>query len=119
MKSRLYEIIDRDRVGKMTAEELQAALRLPAHAQAISQMILRKESEWFYQTQKWDALDELLGHSGSTPHLNWLAEKQRIAQMGWWTEVAEKVGLPSWGAALSFSSVWTFRWIYTEFLRLR
>ncbi|WP_224795759.1 hypothetical protein [Pseudomonas fluorescens] len=58
----------------MTAEELQAALRFPAHAQAISQLIIRKESEWFHQTQKWDALDELLGHSGSTPHLNWLAE---------------------------------------------
>nr|WP_259334697.1 hypothetical protein [Pseudomonas sp. DP16D-R1] len=108
MKSRLYEIIDRDRVGKMTAEELQAALRLPAHAQAISQMILRKESEWFYQTQKWDALDELLGHSGSTPHLNWLAEKQRIAQMGWWTEVAEKVGLPSWGRPYHFHPMGLF-----------
>jgi hypothetical protein len=55
------------------------------------------ESEWFYQEQKWDALDELLGHSGSTPHLNWVAEKQRIEQMSWWGEVAEKVGLPPWG----------------------
>ncbi|MDF9777664.1 pesticin C-terminus-like muramidase [Pseudomonas baetica] len=105
MKSRLYEIINRERVGKMTAEELQAALRLPAHAQAISQMILRKESEWFYQTQKWDALDELLGHSGSTPHLNWLAEKQRIEQMSWWGDVAEKVGLPSWGRPYHFHPI--------------
>jgi hypothetical protein len=105
MKSQLYDIIDRDRVGKMTAEELQAALRLPALAQAISQMILRKESEWFYQTPKWDALDELLGHSGSTPHLNWLAEKQRIEQMSWWGEVAEKVGLPSWGRPYHFHPI--------------
>jgi hypothetical protein len=60
------------------------------------------ESEWFYQEQKWDALDELLGHSGSTPHLNWVAEKQRIEQMGWWGEVAEKVGLPPWGRPYHF-----------------
>ena len=105
MKSRLYEIIDRNRDGKMTAEELQAVLHLPAHAQAISQLIIRKESEWFHQTKKWDALDELLGHSGSTPHLNWLAEKQRIQQMCWWGEVAEKVGLPSWGKVFHFHPV--------------
>jgi predicted chitinase len=105
MKSRLYEIIDRNRDGKMTATELQAALERPVHAQSISQMILYKESEWFQQPKIWDALDELLGHSGSTPHLNWLAEKQRIAQMGWWREVAEKVGLPSWGSAYHFHPI--------------
>ena len=105
MKSRLYEIIDRNRDGKMTATELQAALELPAHAQSISQMILYKESEWFHQPKIWDALDELLGHSGSTPHLNWLAEKQRIAEMGWWRDVAEQVGLPSWGSAYHFHPI--------------
>ena len=105
MKSRLYEIIDHDRDGKMTATELQAALQLPAHAQSISQMILYKESEWFHQPKVWDALDELLGHSGSTPHLNWLAEKQRIAEMAWWKDVAEKVGLPSWGSVYHFHPV--------------
>lgn len=105
MKSRLYEIIDRNRDGKMTATELQTALERPAHAQAISQMILYKESEWFHQPKVWDALDELLGHSGSTPHLHWLAEKQRIAEMSWWREVAEKVGLPSWGSAYHFHPI--------------
>ncbi len=105
MKSRLYEIIDRNRDGKMTATELQAALERPAHAQSIAQMILYKESEWFHQPKVWDALDELLGHSGSTPHLHWLAEKQRIAQMGWWRDVAEKVGLPSWGSAYHFHPI--------------
>jgi predicted chitinase len=110
MKSRLYDIIDRNRDGKLTADELQAALRLPAHAQAISQMILYKESEWFHNTRKWDALDELLGHSGSTPHLNWVAEKQRIEQMGWWGEVAKKLGVSSWGKAYHFHPVGLSGW---------
>jgi GH24 family phage-related lysozyme (muramidase) len=105
MKSRLYEIIGRNPDGKITATELKAALERPAHAQSISQMILYKESEWFQQPKIWDALDELLGHSGSTPHLNWLAEKQRIAQLGWWGDVAEKVGLPSWGSAYHFHPI--------------
>ncbi|WP_223533265.1 hypothetical protein [Pseudomonas sp. GL-RE-20] len=103
--SRLFDIIDRNRDGKMTAEELQAAITLPAHAQSISQLIIYKESEWYHQPQKWDALDELLGHSGSTPHLNWLAEKQRIKQISWWSEVAEKVGLPVYGKVFHFHPV--------------
>jgi predicted chitinase len=97
MKSRLYDIIDRDHDGKMTAEELQAAISLPAHAQSLSQLVIHYESEWHYKPKKWDALDEVLGHSGSTPHLNWLAEKERIKQMSWWDEVATKVGLPADG----------------------
>ncbi|MBV7549916.1 hypothetical protein KW849_26905 [Pseudomonas sp. PDM26] len=105
MKRRLYEIIGRHPDGTLTVTELLAALERPAHAQAISQMVLYKESEWFQQPKIWDALDELLGHSGSTPHLNWLAEKQRIAQMGWWRDVAEKVGLPSWGSAYHFHPI--------------
>lgn len=93
VKNRLYDIIDRDRDGKMTAEELQAAISLPAHAQSISRLIIHGESEWF-RPEKWDRLDEILGYSSSTPHLNWLAEKKRIKQISWWSEVEEKVGLP-------------------------
>ncbi|VVO41832.1 hypothetical protein PS691_05815 [Pseudomonas fluorescens] len=89
----------------MTAEELQAALSLPAHAQSISQLIIYAESEWYYRAQKWDPLDEVLGHSGSTPHLNWLAEKERLKQISWWEEVAEKVGLPTWGKVYHFHPI--------------
>ncbi|MBT2337749.1 hypothetical protein J7E36_01095 [Pseudomonas fluorescens] len=105
VQRRLFDIIDRNRDGKMTAEELQAALRVPAHAQSIAQLIVLKESEWFYRPYKWDALDELLGHSGSTPHVNWFAEKERIRQLCWWDEVAEKVGLPGDGKVYHFHPV--------------
>jgi predicted chitinase len=105
IRSSLFDIIDPNRVGQITADELQAALRLPAQAQAIAQMIIRKESEWFHRAHVWDVLDEMLGHSGSTPHLNWLAEKQRIKELSWWEEVADKVGLPSWGKAYHFHPI--------------
>ncbi|NMX84946.1 hypothetical protein HBO11_05215 [Pseudomonas sp. WS 5010] len=97
MKERLYDIIDRDGNKKMTAEEIQAAIQIPAHAQSISRLIICCESEWYYKPQKWDGLDEMFGHGGSTPHINWLAEKERIKQLSWWDEVAEKVGLPADG----------------------
>ncbi len=97
VRSRLYDIIDRDKNGTMTAEELRVAIGLPAQAQSLSQLIIHYESEWRHTPQKWDALDEILGHSGSTPLLNSLAEKGRIKQMSWWDEVATKVGLPAHG----------------------
>ncbi len=97
IKKRLHDIIDRNRDNKITAEEIQAAMRIPAHAQSISQLIIRYESEWHYKPHKWDGLDEMFGHGGSTPHLNWMAEKERIKQISWWGAVADKVGLPSDG----------------------
>ncbi|WP_413703690.1 hypothetical protein [Pseudomonas sp. Pseusp16] len=105
LKQRLYDIIDRDRDGRMTAKELRAAISLPAHAQTISQLIVCCDSEWYYKEGKWDRLDELLGHSGSTPNLDWFAEKRRIKQMSWWNEVATRVGLPGHGEVYHFHPV--------------
>jgi hypothetical protein len=68
-------------------------------------LIVNCESEWYHKPGKWDRLDEVLGHSGSTPHLNWLAEKQRIRQMCWWGEVAAGVGLPAHGEVYHFHPV--------------
>jgi hypothetical protein len=81
----------------ITADDLRAAIRIPAHAQALSRLIINCESEWSYKSHKWDVLDEMLGHAGSTPHVNWLAEKQRIEQLSWWGEIASGVGLPVHG----------------------
>ena len=94
MKGHRYDIIDRDHNEEITAEDLQAAISLPAHAQSLSQLIIHYESEWRHERNKWDVLDEVLGHSGSTPLLNWFAEKDRIKEISWWNEVAGKVGLP-------------------------
>jgi len=105
MKSHLYDVIDRNRDGKMTAEELQTAIALPAHAQSLSQLIMLYESEWRHLSCKWDELDEVLGHSGSTPLLNWVAEKGRIKEISWWNEVALKVGLPEDGRVYHFHPV--------------
>jgi predicted chitinase len=97
IKNRLYDIIDRNKDGHITAAEVQGALMLPAHAQSLSQLIVYYESEWRHTPHKWDELDELLGHSGSTPNKNWLAEKERIKQTSWWGDVASQVGLPAHG----------------------
>ncbi|WP_162945845.1 hypothetical protein [Pseudomonas sp. DY-1] len=81
----------------MTAKELQAALRIPAHAQSVSQLVIHYESEWYYQERKWDALDKVLGHTFSAPMLNWIAEKERVKKLAWWGEVAAKGIFPKSG----------------------
>ncbi|BAU77131.1 lysozyme family protein [Metapseudomonas furukawaii] len=94
IRSRLFDLVDRERHEVMTAEELQQALHLPALAQSISRLAIYSESEWHWRPGKWDALDDLFGHSSSSPHHNWLAEKERIQQLCWWNEVAPRLGLP-------------------------
>jgi predicted chitinase len=105
LKTRLHDIIDPNRDGPITSKELRAAINFPAHAQKIAQLITYAESEWHYRAMKWDPLDEILGHSGSTPHLNWLAEKERLKQLSWWDETATKVGLPAHGKVFHFHPV--------------
>ncbi|WP_207885643.1 hypothetical protein [Pseudomonas sp. 30_B] len=106
LQQRLYDLIpDGDANGKMTANELQAGLRLPAVAQSISQLVIHYESEWYYEAQKWDSLDELLGHSGSTPNPNWAAGKERMRKLSWWSEVAASLGLPGNGEVFHFHPV--------------
>ncbi|MND52011.1 hypothetical protein D3C81_208830 [compost metagenome] len=94
VKTRLRELVDSDGNGRITANELRAAIQTPAGAQKLSKLVVSYESEWYYAAHKWDALDELLGHSGSTPNVNWLAEKDRIKQLSWWGDVAAKLWLP-------------------------
>ncbi len=109
LQKRLYDLIpDGDCKGKMTARELQAGLRIPAVAQTISQLIIHYESEWFDDSGKWDALDEMLGHSGSTPNPNWVASKERMRMFSWWREVAESAGLPRNGEVFHFHPIGLF-----------
>lgn len=99
VRSRLYDIIDTNRDGKMTSEEIRAALEKPWHAQSISQLVTRHESEWFWDASRWDELDELMGHSTDDPNQNWVEEKNRIKTLSWWSDVAEKYGISADGKA--------------------
>ncbi|MGE9762726.1 cell wall hydrolase [Pseudomonas sp. PDM20] len=97
LQTRLYDIIDSNRDGKLSPDEMQAALAIPAKAQSLSQLVINYESEWHYRQQKWDDLDDVQGHTPSTPFLNWMAEKERIRELKWWSDVAGRVGLPEGG----------------------
>ncbi|AZD03520.1 hypothetical protein [Pseudomonas chlororaphis] len=88
-KQSLYTILDRNHDTKLPPEEIGNALSKPWFAQPISQMVVKYESEWDYKAEKWDSLDELIGHSESAPHKEWVAEKARIDSLSWW----EKLGI--------------------------
>ena len=103
IKIRLRQLVDQDSNGEVTAKELRSVIRTPAGAQALSKLVLNYESEWRYVAHKWDALDGIFGHSGSTPNVNWLAEKDRIKRLSWWGDVAAKLWLPADGWVYHFN----------------
>ncbi|NVZ57947.1 hypothetical protein HX797_16915 [Pseudomonas edaphica] len=93
VKERLYSIVDTDKNDRLTLAEIRAALAKPWFAQPISQLVTKYESEWFYKAEKWDALDELMGHTAEQPNAGWVAEKKRIEHLSWWKVVAETEAL--------------------------
>ncbi|HCN45932.1 MAG TPA: hypothetical protein DIT18_09995, partial [Pseudomonas sp.] len=103
--TRLYEIIDRNHDRQMCADEVRTALNTPALAQALSKIVLRSESEWYYRDGKWDALDTVFGHTTSAPLVNWMAEKTRIRELSWWGEVIEKLKIPGAGSIYFFHPI--------------
>ncbi|MDH0728228.1 SH3 domain-containing protein [Stutzerimonas stutzeri] len=102
VRSRLYDIIDTDRDGKMTSQEIQSALEKPWHAQSISQLITRHESEWFWNAARWDELNELMGHSFDDPNQDWAEEKNRIKTLSWWGDIAGRHSISADGKAWHF-----------------
>ncbi|WP_341317364.1 glycoside hydrolase family 19 protein [Paraburkholderia sp. IMGN_8] len=77
--------------GKVTARAMQAAMRTPWLAQALSHVILRYESEWGGDMSRWDAITPLMRNAKD----NWQVEVQRIHKLQWWSEVKGKVaGFP-------------------------
>ncbi|RBH52921.1 MULTISPECIES: hypothetical protein [Pseudomonas] len=104
-KERLYNLIDTDKDDKLTANEIRAALAKPWFAQSISQLVTKYESEWYYKAEKWDALDELMGHTAAQPNVSWVAEKKRIEKLAWWGDLAGKEGIGEGGKIWHFHPV--------------
>ncbi|TDV45119.1 putative chitinase [Pseudomonas helmanticensis] len=92
-KQRLYKILDGNGDKKLTTDEIKAALAKPWFSQPISYMATRYENEWFYESGKWDALDEIMGHTESDPNKAWKEEKSRIERLGWWDKLAGQHGI--------------------------
>ncbi|WP_338525162.1 hypothetical protein NUH87_05865 [Pseudomonas batumici] len=92
-KKQLYKILDKNGDSKLKPEEITEALGKPWFSQPISQMVTRYESEWQYKSEKWDALDELMGHSDSDPHKSWVEEKARIERLSLWGQLLGQHGI--------------------------
>ncbi|WP_248745710.1 pesticin C-terminus-like muramidase [Pseudomonas sp. MWU12-2037] len=110
IKTRLRQIIqgNADSIAVsplLTPKRIRAALDNPHHAQAISQLIVHYESEWFWNPAKWNELDHLLRHSDSEPNKRWEQEKKRIQKLSWWAELAGKHGINPDGKAWYFHPI--------------
>lgn len=100
--ARLFDIVDSDKDGVLTSDEIRAALGKPWHAQVLGQLITKYESEWFWNKSKWDELDPLLAEEPGKLNPIWETEKQRIEKLSWWKELAGKHGISADGKAWHF-----------------
>ncbi len=100
--ARLYDIVDTDQNGVLASHEIRAALARPWHAQVLGQLITKYESEWFWNQSKWDELNPLLVEEPGKPNLIWEAEKERIKELSWWSDLTERHGINGDGRAWHF-----------------
>ncbi|WAD28313.1 hypothetical protein OS670_08570 [Pseudomonadaceae bacterium T75] len=91
--ARLYEIVDDDKDGVLTGNEMRTALKKPWQAQVLAQLITRYESEWFWNKAKWDELDLLLAGGLGQKNAVWEEEKKRIEKLSWWESLAGSHGV--------------------------
>ncbi|WP_312713407.1 hypothetical protein [Stutzerimonas nitrititolerans] len=89
----LYEIVDDDKDGVLTGNEMRTALKKPWQAQVLAQLITRYESEWFWNKAKWDELDLLLAGGLGQKNAVWEEEKKRIEKLSWWESLAGSHGV--------------------------
>jgi hypothetical protein len=100
--SKLYKIVDlpgenNQKDGKLTSDEIRAALSKPWLAQQFSLLLTKYETEWYWSESKWSALDTLLAPSQKQANPNWEAEKKRIETLSWWGNLADRHGIKSAG----------------------
>ena len=89
IKKRLYDIIDTNNDKRLSSEEIKAALALPWNAQSIYKIIACYESEWLWNSLKWNELDSLIiSEEGDS---NWIEEKNRIKTLSWFQSYNEKL----------------------------
>jgi lysozyme family protein len=88
--------------GKVTARAIQAAMKVPALAQALSHVILRYESEWGGNMARWDAITPIMRNAKA----NWLKELERVKKLQWRDDVKGKVpGFPVSATVLHINPV--------------
>ncbi|QLC73181.1 hypothetical protein LPB260_20745 [Pseudomonas sp. LPB0260] len=103
--ARLFDIVDSDKDGVLTSDEIRAALGKPWHAQVLGQLITKYESEWYWDKSKWDELDPLLAEEPGKPNQIWEIEKQRIEKLSWWSDLAGQHGISGDGKAWHFQVI--------------
>jgi hypothetical protein len=103
--ARLFDIVDSDKDGVLTSDEIRAALGKPWHAQVLGQLITKYESEWYWDKSKWDELDPLLAEEPGKTNQIWEIEKQRIEKLSWWSDLAGQHGIRGDGKAWHFHAV--------------
>lgn len=88
---KIHDRIDRNKDGKLDAQELRDAVKEPALLRALSRIIARYESEWGGEMAKWDELDPMM--LDGLPE--WQAEKRRIDALRWWPKAAKVKDFPA------------------------
>ncbi|AZD86895.1 hypothetical protein C4K14_4073 [Pseudomonas chlororaphis subsp. aureofaciens] len=90
------QVVDLNGDGRLSEEELDAALKDRAVARRLGGLIAYHMNEWYVPSwaSKYGVISEIAMILGKRAMDNVEAEKNCVLQLRWWSDVASKVGLP-------------------------
>ncbi|AZD86897.1 hypothetical protein C4K14_4075 [Pseudomonas chlororaphis subsp. aureofaciens] len=90
------QVVDLNGDGRLSEEELDAALKDRAVARRLGGLIAYHTNEWYVPSwaSKYGVISEIAMILGKRAMDNVEAEKNCVLQLRWWSDVASKVGLP-------------------------
>lgn len=90
------QVVDLNNDGRLSEEELDAALKDRAAARRLGGLIAYHTNEWYVPSwaSKYGVISEIAMILGKRAMENVEAEKNCVLQLRWWSDVASTVGLP-------------------------
>ncbi|QDD90580.1 N-acetylmuramidase domain-containing protein [Pseudomonas oryzihabitans] len=86
--SNLYKLIDENKDRILSTSELRNFLSKPWLAQKHQKVIVLCDSEWDWNPDNWNSLDELLNPNAQTENIEWEEEKKKIENLSWWKQAS-------------------------------
>ena len=72
-------------------EEIKKISKHPHRSQIMNRLFVKFESEWIGNTEKWNQLDELVGHLSGAENRQWVQEKEKISKLVFAKEFYESI----------------------------
>ena len=87
----LKKVTTKEEMTHANFEEIKKISKYPHRSQTMNRLFVKFESEWIGNLEKWNQLDELVGHLSGAENRQWAQEKEKISKLVFAKEFYESI----------------------------